>query len=292
MILLDFSGAMYADIHVNLKQNCGITTDIQYLRHLIINSLRTYNKKFSSTYGELVLCLDSREVWRREVFPYYKACRKKARLESGIDWDSVFKDVNTIVEEIQEFLPYKTIKIEGLEADDVIAILAKNAEAICEKNILGEMKHNVLIVSNDKDYAQLHKLSYVKQYKPRTGNIVKDKDPSFALTDLILHGDKADGIPNIKSEEDTFVTDGKRQKSIKSEFVRQFLNEGTNCLSEFELNRYNMNKRLISFDEIPVKYNQEVVDEFNKSKNFSKFRLLEYFARNKLNQLIDKIGDF
>ena len=294
MILLDFSGTMFQSIAVDLKMNCGTKTDIGYLRHLILNSIRAYNKQFSSKYGELIICLDSKvPTWRKEIFPYYKAARKKARIDSGIDWKEIFSHIDIITNEIKEYLPYKVIGVDELEADDVIAILAKNADKLTEKDIFGDMKYKVLIVSNDKDYAQLHKIDYVKQYKPKSGTIVKEKNPDFALADLVLHGDESDGIPNILSDEDTFTILGKRQKSIKMDFIRTFLNEGVESLNEFSKARYEMNKKLISFDEIPSKYTQIVLDKYyNRNNNYNKFKLFQYFANNKLNNLIDRIDDF
>ena len=49
MILLDFSGIAIATIAVN-KVN-----DEQMLRHMMLNSIRMYNKKFKSEYGEMIL---------------------------------------------------------------------------------------------------------------------------------------------------------------------------------------------------------------------------------------------
>lgn len=294
MVLLDFSGTVFQSIAVNLTSNHGVVTDRGYLRHLIINTIRSYNKKFCDEYGDMVICLDSKEgTWRKDIFPHYKEQRKQVRLDSGIDWKRVFDDVNVITSEIKEYLPYRCIYVRNLEADDVIAILAMNAEQICHTNPLGMMDENILIVSNDKDYAQLHKLPYVIQYKPRTGAFVKDKNPDFSLTELILKGDKADGIPNIKSSDDTFVSVGKRQKSVTTDFIRTFLHDGVSCLTEDEKKRYEMNKKLISFDEIPTEYIQIVIDAYNESKHdFSKFKLFEYFTKYGLKELTARIDDF
>ena len=294
MVLLDFSGTLFQSIAVSLSKNHGVTTDIGYLRHLIINTLRSYSVKFRDRYGDMVICLDSKDgTWRKEIFPYYKAQRHKLKIDSGIDWKQVFSDVDIIIKEIQEYLPYKCIYIKGLEADDVIAILAKNAEKICRHNELGLMDEDVLIVSNDKDYVQLHKLFYVVQYKPRSGTFVKEKNSDFLLTELILKGDKSDGIPNILSSEDTFVTMGKRQKSVTTDFIKTFLKDGVSCLNEEAKKRYYLNKKLISFDDIPDEYVSSVLDEYSKSKkNFSRFELFEYFTRNGLKELTSRIKDF
>ena len=182
--------------------------------------------------------------------------------------------------------------VDNLEADDVIALLAKNAPEIAEKDVFGDMLHPVLIVSNDKDYKQLHKYPYVKQYFPKKQTIGREENPEFALQELIIHGDKSDGIPNIRSDKNIFMEEGRRQTSISTEFMRRFLKEGTDYLSTFEKERYEFNKMLISFDEIPSKYEQEVISEYQKEKKFSRFNLMQYFARHKLKEMIDRIGEF
>jgi len=51
---------------------------------MVLNTLRSYRKQYKKTYGELILCIDSRHYWRRDVFPNYKHARKKAREDSKI----------------------------------------------------------------------------------------------------------------------------------------------------------------------------------------------------------------
>ena len=293
MILVDYSGSIFAAISVELNRNMGLKTDIDFLRHIILKQLKSYHRKFHEDYGEMVVCLDCRTGnWRKELFPAYKFTRKKKRIDSGVDWDKIFKDVNTITEEFRKELPYKFVMVNNLEADDVIALLVKNAPEISEQDMLGGMKYPVLIISNDKDYKQLHKYEYVKQYYPKKQTIGREPDPEFALQDLIIHGDKSDGIPNIRSDKNIFMEDGRRQTSISTDFMRRFLKEGVDSLSIFEKERYEFNKMLISFDEIPSKYEQEVIDEYKKEKTFNRFNLMQYFARHRLKEMIDHIGDF
>ena len=293
MILVDYSGSIFAAISVELNRNMGMKTDIDFLRHLVLKQLKSYHRKFHEDYGEMVVCLDCRTGnWRKELFPAYKHQRKQKRIDSGIDWDKIFKDVNTITEEFKKELPYKFVYVDNLEADDIIAILTKLAPEISEQDMLGGMKYPVLIVSNDKDYKQLHKYPYVKQYFPKKQSIGREENPEFALQELIIHGDKSDGIPNIRSDKNIFMEEGRRQTSISTEFMRRFLKEGTEYLSTFEKERYEFNKMLISFDEIPSKYEQEVISEYQKEKKFNRFNLMQYFARHRLNELIKCLEDF
>ena len=49
---------------------------------MILNSIRI-SYHVQKKYGEIVLTYDSRAYWRKQVFPQYKANRKKGREEDG-----------------------------------------------------------------------------------------------------------------------------------------------------------------------------------------------------------------
>ena len=116
------------------------------VRHMVLNSLRGYRKKFSDEYGELVLCYDAKNNWRREIFPNYKYSRRKDRKESKLDWNSIFDTLHLIRDELTEYFPYKVLQVETAEADDIIAAIVFH--------IAKEPKNyeKVLILSGDKDF--------------------------------------------------------------------------------------------------------------------------------------------
>ena len=122
MILLDYSQIALSNIIVQ-KLN-----DENMIRHMILNSIRMYNKKYRNEYGQMVICADGMNTWRKEYFPLYKAHRKKNRAESDQDWPEIFRILNLVRDEIRENLPYKVIHLEGCEADDVIGALAMETQ--------------------------------------------------------------------------------------------------------------------------------------------------------------------
>lgn len=292
MILLDFGGVMHSTIAVELENSKATTCDISFLRYLILNSIRATNVKFSKTYGELVICVDSPHSWRKKFFPFYKANRSASRAKSIIDWNSIFDMVNQIVEEITENLPYRVIKLPELEADDIIGILALNYDKVCRLNVLDEYEKQCLIVSNDKDFAQLDILKHVKRYSPRQAIFKKEAYPEQYLLEHILNGDKSDGIPNVKSLADSFVRNT-RQKPITSKFIQSVVTDGENALSTEEKLRYADNATLIDLTKIPDKYVQPVIDMFLQQKpKKNSIKLMQYFASKSLKKLLDKIEDF
>ena len=106
MILVDLNQVMISNLMVHLVHNKQVV-DEDLVRHMVLNSLRGYKQKFSREFGELVICCDDKRYWRREVFPHYKANRKKDREASGIDWSTLFDTMAKIKEELREHMPYK-----------------------------------------------------------------------------------------------------------------------------------------------------------------------------------------
>ena len=90
-------------VQINGRQAVELSEDL--VRHMVLNSLRAHNKKFRKEYGDMVIACDSKNVWRREIFPNYKAGRKASREKSDHDWDYIFKLLGDIRNEIKTFLP-------------------------------------------------------------------------------------------------------------------------------------------------------------------------------------------
>jgi hypothetical protein len=253
------------------------------VRHMILNVIRTYVKKFKATHGpEVVIACDNRSYWRRDLFPQYKASRKKNRDASGHDWGSIFDCLNKIKEELKEFSPYKVIDVESAEADDIIAVLAMRQSA----------HEKVMILSSDKDFAQLQKLSNVEQFSPILKKFIKEPLPAVQLKQMIIRGDKGDGIPNIMSPDNVF-TDGGRQKPITEAKIINWLNqEPKEFCNEDMLRNYARNEMLIDLTKIPDELKQRIVDVYEGTQIRTKQQFMNYMIANKLKNLIEVLDEF
>lgn len=159
MIILDMNQISVASLMMNMHMTKAETVDEDMVRHMILNSVRMYRMMFNEEYGEIVLTWDSRHYWRRDYFPEYKLNRKMGREKDSRDWDQIYGVLNKIKDEVRLNLPYKYLEVYGAEADDIIAVLCKKYQS-----------ENIVIVSADKDFIQLHKYPKVKQYSPNTGS--------------------------------------------------------------------------------------------------------------------------
>ena len=289
MILIDFTQIALGSLMVAL--NRGEELDENLVRHICLNNLRYYRTKFKEEFGELIICCDSKHYWRRDYFPNYKANRKRDRADSPYDWDVIFECLNKIRDELKENFPYKVLNVYGCEADDIIATLIKT----------GQLDKNTLIVSSDKDFIQLHS-THVSQYSPVSKKMIKGKDPVVYLREHIIRGDRSDGVPNVMSADDTFVSD-KRQKPIRKDTVSNLMEamdksepeqlfQLAKCPRDTWVRNWQRNERLIDLGKIPTDIMRDVNKEFNEVKIADRSKLFNYFLDNKLDKLMDTIGDF
>ena len=287
MIIVDINQIMISNLMVQISGRNAVELNEDLVRHMVLNSLRAHNKKFKKEYGEMVIACDSKNVWRREIFPNYKAGRKANRAKSEHDWDAIFSMLHNIKNEIKTFLPYKVIEIETAEADDIIATLIKRTKRI----IAPEHKKNVLILSGDKDFIQLHDKN-VKQYNPVLNKFVgKGEEPSLYIKEHILKGDRSDGIPNVLSDDNVFV-EGRRQRPLSKKKINSWVEEVFMTFTEEEQKNYDRNRKLIDLSCIPQELEDKINNEFLNVKVATRDKILGYFINKKLKTLIEVIDEF
>tara|TARA_B100000035_G_scaffold223353_1_gene191911 strand:- start:4162 stop:5190 length:1029 start_codon:yes stop_codon:yes gene_type:complete len=140
---------------------------------------------------------------RKNLIPEYKANRNTSRITNWEVFESLEEEDDSKIDQIVRIiqylktLPVKTISIDKVEADDIIAYLSKT--------LPNNPNDRTFIVSSDKDYLQLVS-EQVIVYRPiekefYTEQTVKDKfnvTPNNFLLYKLLMGDNSDGIPGIK----------------------------------------------------------------------------------------------
>ena len=279
MIIVDINQIMISNLMVQINGRNAVDMNEDFVRHMILNSLRGHNKKFRKEYGQMVIACDSSNVWRRQVFPNYKAGRKKNREKSEHDWEFIFDVLAKIKQEIKDFLPYKVIAVESAEADDIIATLCKRTN------------EKVLILSGDKDFIQLHN-DRVKQYNPVLNKFVgKGENPIIYIREHILKGDRSDGIPNVLSDDNVFI-EGRRQTPLSKKKIEAWVNEVVPTFTEEQQKNYERNRQLIDLNCVPKELEDKINREFENIEVASRDKILGYFINKKLKTLIEVIDEF
>ena len=280
MILVDANQIAISHLMVRSKIENGI--HIESVRRSIIRVLARIHRKFRANYGDMVLCYDDKNYWRRQIFPYYKQNRKAERQNSKYDWDKVFSVLNTIRDEVRDNFPYQVIQVQGAEADDVIASLVKLNN---EKDI----PEPVLILSADKDFIQLHKYDSVNQYDPIRNKWIEHEDPIQYLQEHIIKGDRSDGIPNILTCDDAIVA-GKPQKKMSREKISTLASMDPEKFTNYiRLRNWKRNAELIDFDMIPEEVEVRIFETYNSIEPQSNISM-KYFIEHNIQELIDEFA--
>ena len=231
----------------NLAVRCYFSKDIeadsphpniQLWKYFVIDSV--YNSLFKDKTTEIVLAVDDRRSWRKNVFPRYKEGRKGKREVSKVDWNIFYTEYDSLLEEIRNNLPFKVIHVTEAEADDIIGVIA-----------LYGTKDKYTVVSNDEDYLQLSS-SKVKIYNPMKMTYVECQDTEKFIIEKSLLGQKKDDIFNIKTPVDWPID--KRKPGFGDAALAKVMEYGwEKWLKDNKLeDRYELNRTLIDFKRIPV----------------------------------------
>lgn len=139
----------------------------------------------------IIIAIDGRKNWRKDVDPNYKANRKDLRDNSGIDWPMWFEKFNELVEKLKVSTPFHFIKIDKLEADDIISVACRYYK-----------DRECIILSTDSDFEQLCALKNVKIFSPASKKFKLVLNPHKSQLAKIKKERTDNLITEIKTEED------------------------------------------------------------------------------------------
>ena len=149
--------------------------------------------------GEIVVLGDGGSDYRKSIDPEYKANRKERYADQTEEERQEFMN---FLGEFQKCIDlckekgYLTIKYNGVEADDIAAVIALNREEVGVQDIW--------MVSSDKDWdllitENISRFSTVTRKETTIGNWDEHYDfpPEMYLTFKCLCGDKGDNVPGV-----------------------------------------------------------------------------------------------
>ena len=198
--------------------------------------------------------------------------------------------------EIDAEFPYKVVKVDRCEADDIIAVLCKYyAENEHTVNGVVSEAQKVMILSSDKDFRQLQAYGNVDQWSPLLKKHLREPDPAGYLKEHIIRGDSGDGVPNFLSPDDVFTKEGVRQKPIRKNKLEEWLSMSPEdiCENDEQLRNYYRNKKMVDLmTEIPEDLCEEILNTFAEANVAPRAGLFNYFVKNNLRNLMPQINLF
>jgi len=289
VMVVDISNLSIATIMNNFTPKTQNEINISTIRHIVLDTIRHNVQKFKGEYPDVVLAFDDNKYWRRDRAWYYKKKRKIEHETSDWDWDRLNSFLHPVYDELRQILPYRSLRVDYAEADDIIGVVTKTAVAAGKR---------VLIVAADGDFIQLQKYSGVVQWSPTQKKYVKPKfgSPRNDLRMKIIKGDAKDSIACIKMRNDYIVTKvaGERAPQIRANELEKWLeldDPTTDMNNEWAL-RYKENEIMRDLDFIPQDIANNINDAYNAPKQGNKAKMEKYFMEMKLIRMFDKMSDF
>lgn len=289
MVLIDFSQVMIANLmmHIFAGKNTGAIQP-DFLRHMILNTTRAVRVKFpQQQWGEVILVCDDKDYWRKSLFEPYKHSRKKARAESKLDWEKIYTYLDQFKAEIKENFPYRLIQVSTCEGDDIIAVLCHVHGNKGPLNTGEKIK----IVSGDGDFMQLQIYGNVSQYDQIKKKDIICADPEMERKMLILQGDSDDGVPNVRSPDNSFV-DGIKQKPMTKELVQEYLNCQLDQLPEDVAKNWKRNEALVDLFCIPSNIQEQIIKEYENEAGKTRDKMFNYLGSKNLRLLLQHVSEF
>ena len=109
---------------------------------------------------------------------------------------------------------------------------------------------------------------------------------------MIIRGDKGDGVPNILSGDDVFVSGGRQKPITESKIINWMNQEPKEFCNDDMMRNYSRNECLIDLTKIPKDLTEKILDTYDKSKPKSKSEFMNYMIKNRLKNLLEVIDEF
>ena len=200
--------------------------------------------------SKVIFCMDTprKDIWRNEIMENYKAdrCDLTTKYNFKPTFDKTFKIIiPKIIKENNNKI--SKLKLKKLEADDIIAVIAKYYEYT-------EPDKKIYIISGDKDFLQLGRENLIFiDYKNKKHIILSREEAKNSLKEKIINGDCSDNIRSI------FPKNKKKKQELidNEEKLNEYLNENPLIKQKYELNR-----KMIDFNYIPTILQKQIIEKY------------------------------
>lgn len=221
----------------------------------IINNLERHNCT------GLVIAADSKNVWRKDIYPEYK-------MSSTTNDDPYYPNVLEAVDKVFDLFDKNTaalsIKVPRCEADDIIGYWCLNS------------KTESIILSNDGDYKQLQS-DLVSQFSPTQKKFVECENPGYELFLKCIRGDKNDNIPSAYPRvKTTTIKEAFEQPLSMANMFETVLKDGRKVGDNFKLN-----SSLIDLSKQPNDIKDRIHSFINNYENskFKQISTIQYVSK-------------
>ena len=219
---------------------------LAFFRHFE-NDLTKLTKKFKTVKSNIVFCIDcSRcDIWRNEIYPYYKITRTKKSNFNSIIFTLFRNYINNY--------NYNYCEYDKLEADDITYLVQKKLKIDIDTP-------KIVIITNDSDYLQMYdKNTIIQNMQFKDLSLRIKNNPVIELEFKIIYGDKSDNIQKIQ-------VGLNKENALKLAITSE--KERNEYLKKHNIeDKYKLNKTLVDLSCIPENLISEFYNKYNITIN-------------------------
>ena len=283
-LLIDFSLLAHANLFT-VKSQLAIG-GYQLLKHVLIKAVLKNINEFKP--DRVYICFDGGSSWRKNISETYKAQRKEARDKQDVaaggevNWSEFYRIIDELYNDFKTSFPFHAIKLNTIEADDIIAYIVKNSPPSDEN----------VILTRDGDYIQLLQYPNTRIYNPIDRKWMESANPLHDLQVKICMGDKSDNIAAIRPRMGVATA----EKFVESGELDKLITEAKDDIEKFgkprdEIARnYISNEKLIDMSKAPSTIVNQIKVAVEGSKAGNQALLLKYLVTNGLRELVEDIS--
>lgn len=282
--LIDGTGLVYRAwyaIPSRLKTRKGLHTNAIYGFAQMFRKLLAGRKP---RYGAVVFDAPGRTTFRDRAYAGYKAHRPRMpdALREQLPW----------IEKLVEAHDFPILRVPGVEADDVIATLSRQA---VERGL------EVVIVSGDKDFAQL--VSDRVRLFDSTGEIFYDRElvrrrfgvpPERIVDFLALVGDASDNVPGVRGIGPKTAAELLQQHGDLDAILSADIGGRAGRALEGQEEQAKLSRELVTLHqhvELPLTIDDLQVPEPDSAKLNAIYRELEFFSLLSVDEVAEATRD-
>ena len=226
----------------------------KYEKMYMDSIIKLVGKKIFAS-SKIIFCMDSpkEQLWRTDKQCDYKSTRADMTKKYNFKPTFSYTYEHIIPNIINANNNISSIRVDKIEADDVIGIITMHLKNINQK---------IIVISGDNDLLQLGRENVTfYNYKSKTPTILTEKEALVELHKKIIFGDPSDCIPGIFKK-------GAKVSIIKKTQLTEDMIELNNFLiaNPDVKKQYDANQEMINFKSIPQIYVDKVINIFNSTK--------------------------
>lgn len=221
----------------NLAHKESMIAEFIFLNMLLFILSFAKNNKIDS----LVICLEGTDVWRKGIYPEYKANRE---YDEDAYYSEVLRGIDIFQSYMREHTAATVLKHNKMEADDLIAVWCQMSEGV----------ENV-ILSSDNDFIQLTD-DHTSCYSPHVKDWLTADDVMFSLFVKCIRGDRNDNIRSAYPRVRLTTLQEAWEDSYKMiNLLETIMKDGKKVNDTLEFNM-----KLIDLKSQPQQYRDEVLE--------------------------------